>query len=131
MSDFSDKLQPLQPSGTEILSHERASSDIDIDQLANHLLHRNDFLDRQRRILAELERHTVFSKKNQLDLARPDRYHLGLARAKTLRRLSLKHGWDLEDYRIAEYLVDEMSPYHVGIAILSKSYTDIKIQAAS
>lgn len=114
MKDFSDRLQPLQPGGPEILRDERAASDINVDQLAQHLLHRNDFLNRQKKILPELEKHTVFSKKNQLNLARPDRYYLGLARAKTLRRLSVKYGWDLEDYRMGEYLVDEMSPYHVG-----------------
>jgi len=44
-------------------------------------------------------------------MARPDRYHLSLARSKALRRLSLKHGWDRDDYTMADYLMDEMSPY--------------------
>lgn len=111
MSDFSDALKPADPQGPDSLAKERAQSNVNIDQLAQHLLHRNDFLARQKKILSVIEKRPYFQKKNQLNLARPDRYHLGLARAKEIRRLSLKHGWDIEDYRIADYLTDEMAPY--------------------
>ena len=50
-----------------------------------------------------------FQKTNLLNLARPDRLHLGLARATELRRISQRHQWSLEDDRIAEYLFDEVS----------------------
>jgi acyl-CoA oxidase len=111
MADFTDKLQPADPQGPSILAQERAGSNVNVDQLAQHLLSRNDFLSRQKKILAILEKIPYFCKRNQLNMARPDRYHLGLARAKTLRRLSLKHGWDREDYIMADYLMDEMGPY--------------------
>lgn len=111
MADFTDKLRPADPQGPSILAQERAGSNVDVDQLAKHLLSRNDFLNRQKKILAILEPIPIFCKKNQLNMARPDRYHLGLARAKALRRLSLKHGWDRDDYTMADYLMDEMGPY--------------------
>jgi acyl-CoA oxidase len=111
MSDFSDELKPADPQGPDILANERGRSDINVQQLAQHLLHRGDFLQRQSRILPILEKRPVFSKKNQLNLARPHRYHLALARSKELRRLSLQYDWSLEDYRIAQYLVGEVSPY--------------------
>lgn len=111
MADFTGKLRPADPQGPTILARERAGSNINIDQLAKHLLSRNDFLSRQKKILAILEPIPIFCKKNQLNMARPDRYHLGLARAKMLRRLSLKHGWDRDDYIMADYLMDEMGPY--------------------
>jgi acyl-CoA oxidase len=111
MADFTDKLQPADPQAPSILARERASSCIDVDQLAKHLLWRNDFLGRQKEILPILERVPIFSKKNQLNIARQDRAQLALARAKTLRRLSLKHGWDREDYLVADYLMDEAHPY--------------------
>jgi acyl-CoA oxidase len=121
MVDFTDSLQPADPQGSTILAQERAGSSIDVDHLAKHLLWRNDFLKRQKKILAILEPIAIFSKKNQLNMARPDRYHLGLARAKTLRRLSLKHGWDREDYLMAEYLMDEMGPYALQTTMFATS----------
>jgi acyl-CoA oxidase len=112
MSDFTDNLQP-QYDGGAILVAERGKSHIDVAELSRHLLSRDDFLVRQARIVKVLENEPLFSKKNQLNLSRPDRFHLGLARAKALRRLTKKHDWDFEDYRMAEYLTDEMSPYHL------------------
>lgn len=121
MTDFTDRLRPAEPSGPSILSAERAGSNINVDQLAKHILSRNDFLERQKKILAILEPIPYFSKKNQLNLARPDRYHLGLARAKTLKRLSIKHGWDDEDYKMADYLMDEMGPYALQFTMFATS----------
>lgn len=111
MSDFSDELKPAEPQGPSILAAERAKSNIAVDQLAGHLHHRNGFLQRQAKILSILSTRPYFSKRNQLNLARPDRYHLSLARSKELRRLALQHAWDADDYRIAQYLVGEVSPY--------------------
>ena len=121
MTDFTDKLRAAAPDGPEILAGERSRSDLNIDQLAQHLLFRNDFLERQKQIIPILQSYPVFSKENQLNLARPDRYHLGLARAKTLQRLSIKHGWDTEDSKMAEYLVDEMSPFHLQNTMFATS----------
>lgn len=121
MSDFSDTLRPADPQGPDTLARERAQSNVNIDQLAKHLLHRNDFLNRQKKILNVIEKRPYFSKKNQLNLSRPERYHLGLARAKELRRLSLKHGWGIEDYRMADYLADEMAPYALQTVMFATS----------
>lgn len=126
MPDFTDHLKPAFD-GAEIIAAERARSGIDVQELSKHLLSRDGFLERQARIVAILEKEPLFSKKQQLNLSRPDRYHLGLARAKALRRLVKKHGWDQEDYRMAEYLTDEMSPYHLHASMFS---TTIKEQAS-
>ena len=121
MADFTDKLWPAEPQGPSILSQEREDSNVNVDQLANHLLSRNDFLKRQKKILSILEPIPIFCKKNQLNMARPDRYHLGLARAKMLRRLSLKHGWNRDDYIMADYLMDEMGPYALQATMFATS----------
>lgn len=121
MTDFTDKLRPAAPDGPQVLAAERSRSDLNVERLAQHLLSRSDFLERQRRMVPILQSHAVFSKKNQLNLARPDRYHLGLARAKTLRRLSVKHRWSNEDFKMAEYLVDEMSPFHLQHTMFATS----------
>lgn len=112
MPDFTDNLKP-STDGAAVLRKERDGSSIDVEALTKHLLSRDGFLERQRRVLPILEREALFSKKQQLNLARPERYHLGLARGKALQRMVKKHGWDAEDYRIAEYLVDEMLPTHL------------------
>jgi acyl-CoA oxidase len=121
MPDFSDNLKPAPPDGPTILANERSGSNLNVDELAHELLSRDDFLQRQERIVKILESVPVFSKKRQSNLSRPERYHLGLARAKTLRRLLVKHGWTHEDYKMAEYLVDEMSPYHLTMTMFVTS----------
>jgi acyl-CoA oxidase len=126
MPDFTDNLKPSYDGGA-ILKAERDQSTIDVDELSKHLLSRDDFLARQNRIVPILENEPFFSKKQQLNLSRPERYHLGLARAKALRRLVKKHGWDHEDYRMAEYLTDEMSPYHLHMTMFA---TTVKEQGS-
>jgi acyl-CoA oxidase len=126
MADFSKSLKP-QYDGAAILAAERHRSSISVEELSNHLLGRNDFLHRQERIVRVLQNEPLFSKSQQLNLSRPDRYHLGLARAKALRRLTAKHGWDMEDFKMAEYLTDEMSPYHLQFSMFA---TTVREQAS-
>jgi acyl-CoA oxidase len=127
MTDFSHELKPAEPQGPDILAQERGKSTIDVQQLAQHLFNRGDHLQRQRRVLNIIERRPIFSKKNQLNLSRPDRYHLALARSKELRRLSLQHGWSLDDYKMAQYLVGEVAPYTLHTVMFS---TSIREQAS-
>lgn len=113
MTDFTDNLRPADPSGPAILARERDQSDVPIEALSHHLFPSNDFLGRQNRILPILEGDQLFSKAKQQNLSRPERYHLGLARAKKLRRYADQHHWDDEDLNIAQYLCDDVSPYMV------------------
>ena len=112
MADFTSKLKPRY-NGTLALESERRCSDIDVQELARHLLSRDDFLRRQEKVLEVLRREKIFSKEQQMNLSRPERYCLGLARAKAIQRLVRREGWNGDDYRMAEYLNDEMSPYHL------------------
>ncbi|GIZ39361.1 hypothetical protein CKM354_000274800 [Cercospora kikuchii] len=113
MPDFADHLKPASPAGPDILAKERGQSDVEIDELANLLLSRNEFLSRQQKILPILQKDPLFKKVKQPNLSRPDRYQLGLARAKKLRRLADQHGWDAEDQNMSSYLCDDVSPYMV------------------
>ncbi|KAF2742569.1 acyl-CoA oxidase [Sporormia fimetaria CBS 119925] len=112
MPDFTDNLKPRYD-GTATLQAERDASSINVDELAKHLLSRNGFLERQQRVLNVLSKEKLFNKDQLLNLSRPDRYYLGLARSKAIQRIGRKLGWDDEDYKMAEYLNDEMSPYHL------------------
>ena len=112
MPDFTDNLKP-STDGSAILSKERSQSDVPEQELAEHVFSRNDFLGRQDRILRVLEKDPLFNKSKQMNLSRPERYHLGLARAKKLRRYQDQHGWNEEDHTMAMYLCDDVSPYTV------------------
>jgi len=117
MPDFTDKLKPASPGGDAILARERGASNVPIQELSEHLLSRDGFLSRQERILRVLEKDPLFRKSKQMNLSRPERYHLGLARAKKLKRLADQHQWDAEDLSMAQYLCDDVSPYMVHYAM--------------
>ncbi|GAB1215542.1 hypothetical protein ATERTT37_004733 [Aspergillus terreus] len=127
MRDFTDNLRPSQPAGPDILSQERAQSDLSVEELAHHLLHHNGFLERQSRILPIVQNEPLLDKSQQQNLSRPDLYKQALARAKLLRRLADKHKWDHADYKMAEYLVDDVSPYMLHMEMFS---TTIREQAS-
>ena len=102
MGDFTDNLKPAEPTGAETLAKERSQSSLPVEELAQHLFS-DGFLQRQTKIVTELQNHKLFSKRNQLNLARPDRYKLGLARAKLTRRIAAKQNWDDEDHHMYEF----------------------------
>lgn len=127
MADFSLGLRPAEPSGPVTLGRERGGSSISAQNLAQHLLSRHGFLARQQRILESILKEKLLSKATQQHMSRPERYKLGLARAKLLRRMSDRLGWSVEDYSMAEYLVDEMSPFHLHMSMF---HTTINEQAS-
>jgi acyl-CoA oxidase len=119
-SDFSINLKPASPDGATVISQERGRSDVDVGQLAQYL-HGTPYLQRQKRILAVITKEKIFDKTQQANLSRPDRYKLGLARGKRMRQLQDQHGWDEDDFVMAEYLVDDLQPYHLHISLFTAS----------
>lgn len=115
MPDFTDKLRPSQPDGPTTLAREREQSSISTEELGSHLLSSDGFLERQARILPVVQREPLLAKDKQQNLSRPERFKLGLARAKLLRRLVDQHQWNHEDYKMAEYLVSDVSPYFLHL----------------
>lgn len=116
MPDFTDKLKPRYD-GTAMLQAERDGSAINVDELARHLLSRDGFLERQEKVVAVLRKEKLFKKDQVMNLSRPERYQLGLARAKAIRRIGVREGWDEADYKTAEYVVDEVSPFHLHMTM--------------
>jgi acyl-CoA oxidase len=127
MASFVDKLKPAEPSGSAIIARERAQSDISVDALSQTLFAGDDYLQRQARILPILTAEPLFDKKQQANLSRPDLFKLALARAKLLRRFKDQHGWDIDDYKLAEALVDDVSPYYLHLHMF---ITTIREQAS-
>lgn len=111
-NDWVDHLKPAAPDGATTIATERSRSNVDINALAQHLLGK-DFLARQDRILSQIKLDPLFSKAKQANLGRPERYMLGLARAKRLRQMADKYNWSNEDHEAAKYLVDDISPYQL------------------
>jgi acyl-CoA oxidase len=127
MPDFTDNLKPASPDGPKILSRERSQSNVPEEELSKHLLSRDGFLERQQRILKILEKDPLFKKVKQFNLSRPERYQLGLARAKKLRRYEDQYGWDGLDVSMAQYLCDDVSPLMVHYAMF---VTTVREQAS-
>jgi acyl-CoA oxidase len=100
MGDFTDHLRPAAPTGPDTLAKARSQSNLPVIELANHLFSGDGFLERQERVLKEVKKERLLSKSTQQNLSRPDRYKLGLARAKLLRRMSNKLKWDIEDWKM-------------------------------
>lgn len=113
MTGFPDNLKPSEPNGPSILEKERKNSQVSVTEIANHLYAHNGFLERQSRVLSLLLKEPLFSKVQQAQLSRIDRFKLAVARGKLIRRLQDVHQWSLEDYKMAHYLVDEPTPYHL------------------
>jgi acyl-CoA oxidase len=126
MPDFTDNLKPASD-GTTILAKERSQSDVPEQELSRHLLSRDDVMGRQQRILKILEKDPLFNKTKQFNLSRPERYQLGLARAKKLRRYEDQYGWNREDVSMAQYLCDDVSPFMVHYAMF---VTTVREQAS-
>ena len=119
--DWSKDLKPAASAdGAAILSRERQKSDVDVEKLSESLFGKA-YLERQRRIVEILGKEKVFSKATQANLSRPDRYALGLARGKRMRQLMNEHRWSEEDLLMAEYLIDDILPYHLHISLFANA----------
>lgn len=119
--DFTATLKPHPDcDGNAILSQERRRSSISSQSLSIHLFGQ-EYLSRQSRILSILQQERIFSKTNQANLSRPDRYKISLARGKRMRQLMDKHHWDMDDLLMAEYLIDEPQPYHLHMSLFASA----------
>lgn len=108
-ADFVKRIRPAVP-GCPVLDSERAKSTLNVEGLSK-TIYGGDYLVRQARILKLLLANPLFNKSQQLNLSRIDRFKLILLRAKTLRRMTLEHKWSEDDFKMAEYLVDDIHPY--------------------
>ncbi|KAH8423764.1 uncharacterized protein LDX57_001520 [Aspergillus melleus] len=103
-------LKPADPQGSELLSQERAQSNVNVDRLGE-LLHTKEFLDRQDRLLALLQADPVFDKSQNHTLGRTERIQKSLGKAKRLQQLAEKHNWSMEELHAANELLGEPTPY--------------------
>jgi acyl-CoA oxidase len=117
--DFASRLRPHKNAdGAQILVSERSGSNVDVSRLSTHLFG-TDYLERQARVLHIISQEKVFSKTKQANLSRPDRYKVGLARGKRMRQLKDKHNWNDQELLMAEYLVDDIQPYHLHMSLFT------------
>lgn len=107
--DWVQKLKPASPQGTDLLSQERAKSNVNVDQLAEFLFTK-EALQRKDRILKILSSEPVFDKSKNYYQGREDRILQSLARGKRLEQLSQKHKWTEDDFQQANQLLSEATP---------------------
>ncbi|KAL1584620.1 hypothetical protein WHR41_06979 [Cladosporium halotolerans] len=101
---------PSGSQGTELLTQERAKSNVDVDSVSNFLFTKAG-LEKKHAILKILEAEKVFDKSQNYFAGRVDRFETALARAKKLRQLEVKHGWEMQEKSIANELISEPGPY--------------------
>ena len=110
------KLKPSSPQGAELLSQERAQSNVPVEKLSEFLFTK-EVLQRQERILKILEADKVFDKSQNYFDGRVERFKTALARQKRLSQLSNKHGWSRDDYQMASELISEPGPYGLHVSM--------------
>ncbi|PGH12076.1 hypothetical protein AJ79_04475 [Helicocarpus griseus UAMH5409] len=103
-------LKPTGPQGSELLQKERDGSNVSVDKLAE-LLHTKEVLDRQQKILAIMEKESVFDKTQILSMGRPERLKASLGKAKRIHQLRQQYGWTQEEFIMANDLLGEPTPY--------------------
>jgi acyl-CoA oxidase len=118
--EWVQKLTPSGPQGSELLAQERAKSNVNVEKLSNYLLGKEN-IERQRRIMEIMQKEKVFDKGQDYNLGRVEKFPLALARAKKLRMLQVKHNWTLDEYRVADSLTSEPTPYglHASMFLVS------------
>ncbi|TKA49233.1 hypothetical protein B0A54_01310 [Friedmanniomyces endolithicus] len=103
-------LKPSGPQGSELLEAERAKSAVNVSSLSSFLF-TNEGLARKHRVLKILQSEKVFDKSQNYFAGRIDRFETALARAKRLRQIAVKHGWNNDDRLAANDLISEPGPY--------------------
>ncbi|KIW31235.1 uncharacterized protein PV07_02899 [Cladophialophora immunda] len=103
-------LKPSGPQGSELLSQERAKSNLNVNQLADFMFTR-EILERNEHILKILQADPVFDKSQNYFRGRTSRIEAALARGKRLQQLQVKHKWTRDEYQTASDLISEPTPY--------------------
>jgi len=122
------ELKPSGPQGHELLTKERAQSNIQVEQLSNFLFTKQG-LERKRAVLKVLKSEKVFDKSQNYFAGRVDRFETALARAKKLRQLSVKHNWSQDDKMAANDLISEPGPYglHESMFLVGGALVQINV----
>jgi acyl-CoA oxidase len=117
-------LKPADPQGSELLQKERAQSiSIDVERLAEHI-HTRQLLDMRQRLLSIMEREKVFDKSQNHTLGRVDRLQRSLAKAKRLQQLREEHCWSEDEFKVANDLLGEPTPYGLHASMFLVSHID-------
>lgn len=118
-------LTPSGPQGSELLSHERAQSEIPVEKLSNFLF-TEQVLRRQDRVLSLLRADKTFDKSQNYFDGREERFKTALARAKRLQQISDHQQWSREDYQMALELISEPGPYGLHSSMFLVGYHSLK-----
>jgi acyl-CoA oxidase len=121
--DWVKKLAVAAPKGSELLTQERAQSNIDVNQLSEYL-HGKKALETRDQILDILSKDPVFDKSQNYFQGREARIEASLAKGKRLRQLQVQHNWSDEQYAVANDLLSEPTPYGLHASMFLKTLRD-------
>lgn len=107
--DWVKQLKPAAPQGPDILTDERAKSNVNVDQLAEFLFTKKTLQQREK-LVKILSSDPVFDKSKNYYQGREDKILAALGRGKRLQQLIEKHGWTPEEYELCIPLISEASP---------------------
>lgn len=105
-----EDLRPAGTHGVDLLKRERSKSTIDVERLCR-FIYTDKELERQQRLLRDLEQDKAFDKSHNYFEGRVERYKRSLMRAKRLNVLRTQNGWGEEDLIAAIELVSEPTSY--------------------
>ncbi|GAA5866348.1 hypothetical protein JCM1840_004092 [Sporobolomyces johnsonii] len=112
--------KPIGTPGTRLLEIERSKASFCPDDLTE-FLYGKDYLERVNRILPVLENDPAFDKSQIHYMDRGDKFRHGLAKEKRLVQVSRELGWDEEDNKVAEELLDMPAAFGLHKSMFMKT----------
>ncbi|GAA5974313.1 hypothetical protein JCM11641_006729 [Rhodosporidiobolus odoratus] len=107
-------------SGGRLLEIERSKASFAPEDLTLYL-YGQEYLDRRKRVLAVLEAEPAFDKSRLHYLSRTDKYKAGLRKDKRLVQLTRELGWNGEDVKVAEEMLDFPSAFGLHSTMFMKT----------
>ncbi|GAA5954976.1 hypothetical protein JCM21900_005953 [Sporobolomyces salmonicolor] len=112
--------KPVGTPGTRLLEIERTKASFCPDDL-KEFLYGKEYLERVNRILPVLENDPAFDKSQIHYMDRGDKFRHGLAKEKRLVQVSRELGWDEEDNKVAEELLDMPAAFGLHKSMFMKT----------
>ncbi|GAA5942284.1 hypothetical protein JCM1841_002805 [Sporobolomyces salmonicolor] len=112
--------KPVGTPGTRLLEIERSKASFCPDDL-KEFLYGKEYLERVNRILPVLENDPAFDKSQIHYMDRGDKFRHGLAKEKRLVQVSRELGWDEEDNKVAEELLDMPAAFGLHKSMFMKT----------
>jgi hypothetical protein len=107
--------------GPKLLAIERSKASFSSDDLSEFVLGK-ETLARQKRLLEAIEKEPAFDKSRWPYLGRTERFKMGIRKEKRMFNMSKELGWDAEDNKLVEELLDIPAGFGLHKSMFSASH---------